>query len=328
MKIFLAGATGAVGKRLIPLLAGAGHTVTGTTRRPDKVMSIYLAGATPALVDALKPSEVLEAVRRAEPDVIIHELTAIPATFNLRRFDRELASTNRLRSAGTDYLLAAAHAVGCKRYIAQSYVGWPYERTGGWIKTEHDPLLSSPEPAFRESFEAIVHLESAVLGDKELEGFVLRYGSFYGPGTSLGQGGTLLEAIRQRHVPVIGKGTGYWSFVHIDDAAMATLAAVESKMPGLYNIVDDEPAPVSEWLPFLAETLGAKPPRHIPAWLGRLALGPHGVAMMTTSRGASNKKAKSLLAWGLKWQSWREGFQHGLEDSAQEKGTRQARALA
>ena len=328
MKIFLAGATGAVGKRLISLLTGAGHTVTGTTRRPDRVMSIHLAGATPALLDALNPSEVLKAVRQAEPDVIIHQLTALPANFNLRHFDREFASTNRLRTTGTDYLLAAARAIGCKRFIAQSYAGWPYERVGNWIKTEDDPLLSSPEPALRASLDAIVHLESAVLGNTEIEGFILRYGAFYGPGTSLGHGGPLLEAIRQRQMPVIGKGTGYWSFVHIDDAAMATLAAVESKLPGLYNVVDDEPAPVFEWLPFLAKALDAKPPRHIPAWMGRLALGPHGLAMMTASRGASNKKAKSQLAWGLKWPSWREGFRRGLQDPAPERDHRLARAIA
>src|SRR6185369_4189789 len=290
MKIFVAGATGAIGRRLVPLLVRAGHVVTGTTRRPDKVMSIHLSGATPVLVDALNQNEVLEAVRQAAPDVIIHQLTAIPSTFNLRRFDQEFALTNRLRTEGTDHLLAAARAVGCRRFIAQSYTGWPYERTGGWIKTENDPLLSSPEPAFRDSLSAIKHVESTVLENKNIEGFVLRYGSFYGPGTSIGPEAPLLEDIRQRRMPVVGKGTGYWSFIHIDDAASATLAAVEGDTPGLYNIVDDEPAPVSQWLPYLAQAIGAKPPWHVPAWLARFAIGPHGVAMMTAGRGASNQK--------------------------------------
>jgi len=313
MKIFLAGATGAIGTRLLPLLVRAGHAVTGTTQHSDKTRSIHAAGATPVVLNALDSQQVLEAVGRAEPDVIIHQLTAIPANFNLRRFDQEFATTNRLRTEGTDNLLAAARAVGCRRFIAQSYTGWPYARTGSWVKSEDDPLISDAEPAFRESLKAIVHVESAVLGDNTIEGFVLRYGSFYGPGTSLGPGGSVLEGVRKRNVPIIGKGTGYWSFVHIDDAASATFAAVAAATPGLYNIADDDPAPVSDWLPFLAQALGAKPPRHIPTWLGRMAIGPHGVAMMTTGRGASNRKAKSLLPWKLKWPSWRKGFKDGLE---------------
>ena len=265
MKVSVAGATGAIGSRLIPLLVNAGHEVTGTTRSMNKADSISAAGAKPEVVNALNRQEVLEAVQRAEPDVIIHQLTAIPANFNLKRFDKAFTSTNRLRTEGTDHLLAAAQSVGCGRFIAQSYVGWPYARTGGWIKTEDDPLVSPPEPAMKETFRAIVHVESAVLTDQTIEGFVLRYGSFYGPGTSLGQGSSVLENIRQRRVPIVGKGTGCWSFVHIDDAASATLAAVEAARPGLYNICDDEPAPVSQWLPFLAQSIGAKSPRHIPS---------------------------------------------------------------
>ena len=317
MKIFLAGATGAIGRRLIPLLAGAGHTVTGTTRHPDKAMWIHSAGATPVVLNALDAGEVLKAVQKAEPEVIIHQLTAIPSNFNMRRFEREFAMTNRLRTEGTDHLLAAARTVGSRRFIAQSYTGWPYARTGGWIKTEDDPLITSAEPALRESLRAIKHVESTVLGDNNIEGFVLRYGSFYGPGTSLGVGGEVLEAVRRRQMPVIGKGSGYWSFLHIDDAALATLAAVEGSKSGIYNITDDEPAPVSEWLPYLANAIGAKPPRRIPAWLGRMAIGPHGVAMMTEARGASNQKAKSLLLWRPTWRSWRIGFRDGLEDHAQ-----------
>jgi nucleoside-diphosphate-sugar epimerase len=312
MRIFLAGAAGAIGSRLLPMLVRAGHTVTGTTRSPDKAEPIRMAGGTAAVLDALDAGEVVEAVRQARPEVLIHQLTAIPASFNLRRFDREFAMTNRLRTEGTDNLLRAARAVGCRRFIAQSYTGWPYARTGGWIKTEDDPLLDSPEPALRRTLEAIRRLESAVLEERAVEGFVLRYGSFYGPGTSLGRGGPLLEAIRRRRLPIVGTGAGRWSFVHIDDAASATLAAVEPTEPGVYNVTDDEPAPVSEWLPFLAAVLGAKPPSRIPAWLGRLAIGAHGVAMTTEQRGASNRKARSLLGWELQWPSWRAGFRGGL----------------
>jgi len=294
------------------MLVSAGHTVTGTTRSWDRAEAIGAAGGTAAVLNALDAGEVLEAVQRAEPDVIIHQLTAIPARFDLRRFDHTFAATNRLRTEGTDNLLRAARAVGCRRFIAQSYAGWPYARTGGWIKTEEDPLLDSPEPALRSSLDAIRRLESAVTEEPAIEGFVMRYGSFYGPGTSLGSGGSLLQDIQRRRVPIVGTGAGRWSFVHIDDAASATLAAVGAAVPGVYNVADDEPAPVSEWLPYLAGVLGAKPPRRIPAWLGHLAIGPHGVAMMTEQRGASNRKAKSLLRWELKWPSWREGFRNGL----------------
>jgi nucleoside-diphosphate-sugar epimerase len=268
----------------------------------------------PAVVNALNANEVLEAVQRAKPDVIIHELTAIPANINLRRFEEVFVVTNRLRIEGTDNLLAAARKAGCLRMIAQSYAGWPYARTGGWIKTENDPLVSSPEPALRKTLEAIRHLESAVVGDQSIAGIVLRYGAFYGPGTSLGKGGSSLEAVRRRLMPIVGKGTGYWSFAHIDDAASATLAAIETSELGIYNICDDEPAPVSEWLPFLASALGAKPPRHLPSWIGRIVIGSHGVAWMNEIRGASNQKAKALPRWKLKWPSWRIGFRGGLED--------------
>jgi nucleoside-diphosphate-sugar epimerase len=318
MKVFLAGATGAIGKRLLPQLVGAGHTVTGTTRIPDKLDSIRKAGANPAIMNPLNKDEVLQAVRRAGPDVIIHQLTSIPACFNIRRFDDEFTLTNRLRSEGTDYLLAAARYVGCRRFIAQSYVGWPFARIGTWVKNEAAPLLSSPEPGMQKSFQAILHMESAVLDEPGIEGFVLRYGGFYGPGTSLGQGGSMLEEVKKRRIPIVGKGTGYWSFVHIDDAASATMATVEAKSPGLYNICDDEPAPVAQWLPFLAGAIGAKAPRHIPRWLGRLLIGQHGVAMMTEIRGGSNQKAKSQMRWKLKWPTWRKGFRNGLGDGVHE----------
>lgn len=312
MKIFLAGATGAIGRRLIPLLVNAGHIVTGTTRTPNKVGSIRSAGAIPVVLNVLNAAEVSESVRQANPDVLIHQLTAIPAHFNLRYFGRAFADTNRLRTEGTANLLAAAQMTGCRRFIAQSYTGWPYERIGEWVKAEDAPLLSNPEPELRESLKAIVHLESAVLRQTSMEGVVLRYGTFYGPGTSLSPGGSLLEDICRRRVPIIGGGTAYWSFLHIDDAARSTLAALESGVSGLFNIADDEPAPVSDWLSFLANVLGAKTPLRIPAWLGRIAVGPHGVAMMTEGRGALNAKAKAQIPLRLKWPSWRAGFRSGL----------------
>jgi nucleoside-diphosphate-sugar epimerase len=322
MKILVAGATGAIGKRLVPMLVNAGHTVTGTTRNPDKIAAIRAAGATPEVVDALNADAVLDTVRRTAPDVIIHQLTAIPFRLNLRRFDEDFTLTNRLRTEATDHLLAAARAVGSRRFIAQSYAGWPYERRGSWVKSESDPLELSPEPAFRRAFQAIAHLESAVSGESAVEGFVLRYGAFYGPGTSLGQGGSLLEDVRRRRVPIVGKGTGYWSFIHIDDAAAATLRAVSAGTPGIYNVTDDEPAPVSQWLPFLADAIGAKPPMRIPAWLARMVVGPQGVAMMTQVRGALNDKAKRVLGWRPLWATWRDGFRNGLSDAVAERAPR------
>ena len=312
MKIFLAGATGAIGKQLVPLLVGAGHTVTGTTRHAEKADSIRKAGAMPAIVDALNGGDVLEAVRHAKPDVIIHELTAIPMRFSLRHFDRAFAVTNSLRREGTDNLLAAARSVGVRRFIAQSYASFPYERTGGWIKDENAPLLATPDPGMTETFNAIRHTESAVLNAQDIAGVVLRYGAFYGPGTSMGLGGSFLEDIRRGRMPIVGEGTGYWSFVHIEDAATATAAAASAGAAGVYNVVDDEPAPVAVWLPVLAQILRAKPPRHVPVLIARMLIGRHGVAMMTEIRGASNAKAKALLDWRLKWPSWRQGFREGL----------------
>ena len=316
MKIFLAGATGAIGKRLLPMLVSEGHEVTATTQHTDKMMSIHSAGAAPLLVNALDKNDVVAAVQKAQPEIIIHQLTAIPPSINLRRFDEAFALTNRLRTEGTDHLLAAARAVGARRFIAQSYAGW-YARTGDWIKTETDPLISSGISDGRLTLDATVHVEQAVLDSKAIEGFVLHYGSFYGPATSLAPGAWFFEGIRQRKVPVVGGGTGYWSFIHIHDAAAATLAAVHSTKPGLYNITDDEPAPVSVWLPYLAEVLGAKAPRRVPKWLARFAVGEYGVAVMTELRGSSNRKAKSLLPWMLEWPSWRQGFKDGFEARVQ-----------
>ncbi len=312
MRIFLAGATGAIGRRLVPLLIQAGHDVVGTTREPQRARALEAAGARAVILDALDRDAVMAAVAGAEPDVVVHELTALSGPANLRRFDEYFAQTNRLRTRGTDDLIAAAQAAGVPRLVAQSYTGWPNQRSGSLVKTEEDPLDPSPTAASRQSLAAIEHLESAVTGTPGLDGVVLRYGSLYGPGTALGAGGELLEMVRRRRLPIVGGGTGVWSHVHIDDAATATLLAVEGGAPGVYNIVDDEPAPVSEWLPELAAAIGAKPPRRVPAWLVRPLMGEHGVSLMTQVRGSSNAKAKRELGWRLRYPSWREGFRTGL----------------
>jgi nucleoside-diphosphate-sugar epimerase len=316
MNVLVAGATGAIGRRLIPLLVEAGHSVAGTTRKPGRVASIRAVGAEPLVVDALDTAAVVAAVRSVRPEVVVHELTAIPARLNVRKFDREFDLTNRLRTEGTDNLLAGARAAGARRVVAQSFAGWPYARQGGPVKNEEDPLDLNPPAALARTLEAIRHLESAVLGGKAMEGVVLRYGAFYGPGTSLGESGSILEDIRRRRFPIVGSGGGVWSFLHVDDAALATLTAIERGAPGIYNIVDDDPASVSEWLPALAAAVGAPPPRHVPGFVGRLAVGEHGVMMMTEIRGASNAKARRELGWRPAWRSWREGFRRGLSDEA------------
>lgn len=328
MRVLVAGATGAIGKRLIPLLVQAGHSVTGMTRSPDKAGGLRAAGAEAAVVDALDAAAVAIAVERARPDAIIHELTAILADLDPRKFEEQFRLTNRLRTEGTDHLLAAARSSGVRRFIAQSYAGWPYARTGGTVKTEDDPLDPNPPAAFRGILKAIRHLESAVLQASGIEGLVLRYGSFYGPGNAIGENGAVVEQLRHRRFPVIGGGTGVWSFIHIDDAARATLAAVERGAPGIYNIVDDDPAPVSEWLPTLARIVGAKPPLRMPAWLGRLAIGEQGVVMMRDIRGASNRKAKRDLGWQPQWPTWRDGFRHALSDRGTPARASQSQMIA
>ncbi len=310
MRVFVAGATGAIGRRLVPQLVARGYQVAATTRSPEKAERLRALGAEPVVVDGLDAIAVGGAVARAEPEVVIHQMTSLAGLGNLRRFDREFAVTNRLRTEGTDHLLAAAAAAGVRRFIAQSYTGWNNVRAGGPVKTEEDPLDPAPPSAQRESLDAIRYLEHAVLDAAPIEGVVLRYGSFYGPGASE----ELVELIRRRRLPIVGGGTGIWSFVHIDDAAAATVAAVERGEPGIYNIVDDEPAPVVECLPYLAEAVGAKAPLRVPVWLGRLAAGEVAVSIMTQIRGSSNAKAKRELGWQPVWRSWREGFRHGLSD--------------
>jgi nucleoside-diphosphate-sugar epimerase len=264
-------------------------------------------GAVPVVADALDPEQVADAVGRARPEVIVHELTAIDA-LDTRHFDRDFAMTNRLRTEGTDHLLSAGHAVGVRRFVAQSAIYGFYARTGGAVKTEEDPLDPSPPREIREALAAVRHLEAAVLGAQWTEGIVLRYGAFYGPGTSMAPGGEQFELVRKRQFPLVGNAGGVWSFTHVADAADATLAAVERGRPGIYNIADDDPAPVAEWLPALAQTLGAKKPRRVPRFVGRLFAGEVGAVFMTEIRGASNAKAKRELGWRPAHPSWREGF--------------------
>ena len=313
MRVFVAGATGAVGKRLVPLLVAKGHSVIGTTRSPGKAEELRALGAEPVVLDVLDGSAARRAVAQAAPEVIVHQATALSSLgSNLRRFDEQFALTNRLRTEGTHNLLAAAREAGTRRFVAQSFAGWPYARAGGVVKAETDPLDPNPPKSARRSLAAIRNLEEAVVGAEGLEGISLRYGSFYGPGTSLGEGGTHVELIRKRRFPIVGSGSGIWSFAHIDDVAGATAAAIERGEPGIYNVVDDEPAPVADWLPYLARVLGAKPPRRIPTWLGRLVGGGLAVSLMTEVRGASNAKAKRELDWRPRYASWRQGFVEGL----------------
>jgi nucleoside-diphosphate-sugar epimerase len=302
MRVFVAGASGALGRHLVPGLVAAGHQVTATTRTPGKVARLRAAGAEPVVVDGLDREAVIAAVRAAKPEVIVHQMTALADLRSLRKVDREFAATNQLRTRGTDNLLAAAEQAGTRRVVAQGH-NFVYERSGGPVKTEDDPLDRRPIASAARTVAAIRYVDETVPRTAP-EGIVLRYGSFYGPGAS----DPLLEAVRKRQMPVIGGGTGTWSFIEISDAAAATLAAVEGGEPGVYNVVDSDPAPVAEWLPYLAEVAGAKPPLRLPAWLGRLLAGEFVVAQMTDGRGASNEKARKELGWEPRYASWREGF--------------------
>lgn len=309
MKIFIAGATGAVGSRLVRPLVAAGHEVTGTSRSEAGARRVDAAGGRGVVMDGRDAASIRCAVLDAHPDVVVHQLTSLSEGFDFKRFDEVFAVTNELRTRGTDALIAAAHEAGTGRIVVQSYTGWPNERTGGAVKTEADPLDPHPVPAAAKTLAAIAHAERATV---DAGGLALRFGSFYGPGQSLGEGGEMLEAVRKRQVPIVGGGTGVWSFCHIDDAASATIAAITRGDAGVYNIVDDEPAAVSVWLPELARAIGAKKPLRVPAWIARSLIGDFGVAWMTTARGSSNAKAKAELGWRPHYASWREGFRTGL----------------
>ena len=314
MRIFIAGATGAVGKRLVPRLRANGHEVVGTTRSAGKLSDLRVLGAQPVVLDVLDAEAVGRAISEAGPDVVVHQATALSDLTNLRNLDNAFAETNRLRTVGTDNLLAAAKAAGARKFVAQSFAGWPYAKVGSAVKDEEAPLDPSPPANAAQTMAAIRHLEVTVVRAEPIEGIALRYGGFYGPGTSLYEGGEHVDAVRKRKFPIVGSGAGMWSFIHIDDVAGATLAAIERGRRGLYNIVDDEPAATTEWLPYLARVLAAKPPRRVPEWLGRLVAGKQLVSMMTEARGASNAKAKRELSWELIYPTWREGFVNGLSN--------------
>jgi nucleoside-diphosphate-sugar epimerase len=303
MRVFVAGGSGVIGRRLVPQLVARGHQVTATTTTAGKLGLLEQLGAEGVVMDGLDAAAVGEAVAAARPDSIVSQMTGLSETHagkpNLRRADRFFASTNRLRSEGIDHLLAAAEATGVSHVVAQGHASMNGIRTGGWVKTEEDPL------EVIEGTRAINHLEDVVV---EAGGAVLRYGGFYGPGATDDQ----VRLVRKRMFPLVGGGTGHFSWVHLDDAANATVLAVEQKAKGVFNIVDDEPAPVSEWLPYLAECAGAKPPRRVPAWLARLLAGEMMVGMMTGGRGFSNAKAKRELGWELRYPSWRQGFKEAL----------------
>jgi nucleoside-diphosphate-sugar epimerase len=305
MRVFIAGATGAVGRQLVPLLVADGHDIVAMVRTAAKVEDVRAMGAEPVLADALDPVAVGAAVAHARPEVVVHELTAIPAQIDPRRFAEEFEATNRLRRHGTRNLVAAAVAAGARRVVAQS-IAQAYRPVGGWIKTEGDPLYGDAPPVFREIFDAVIELERIVLAAADLEGIVLRYGNFYGPGTRFADDGSDAELVRAERFPVAGGGTAVWSFVHVHDAATATALAISGGEPGIYNVVDDEPAAVADWLPVYARALGApRPPVTGPP------TSDYGVHGMLHSRGASNAKAKRDFPWTLRYPSWREGFAAG-----------------
>ncbi|GAA3257965.1 NAD-dependent epimerase/dehydratase family protein [Nonomuraea helvata] len=309
MRVFVAGGSGTLGQRLVSQLLARGHQVTATTTSAGKLGLLADLGAEGVVMDGLDAMSVGEAVATARPDAIVHQMTAISMAHagkpDMRHIDRWFARTNRLRTEGTDHLLAAAEAAGVSHVVAQSHASWNGIRQGGWVKTEEDPLDPEEATAARAGAAAIRHVEEVVV---EAGGAALRYGALYGPGAVDDQ----VELIRKRQFPLVGDGTGYTSWVHLDDAASATVLAVERRARGVFNIVDDEPAPAGEWLPYLAECAGAKRPKRLPAWLARLLAGPVAVTMMTEGRGFSNAKAKRELGWQLRYPSWRQGFKEEL----------------
>jgi nucleoside-diphosphate-sugar epimerase len=316
MRVLVAGASGAIGTRLVPQLTDRGHEVIGTSTSPEKTDRVRALGAEAIVLDLLDSRAVRKAVLETEPDAIVHQATALADVRFSRNLDSTFAQTNRLRRQGTDALLAAAREAGVKRFVAQSFASMRYAREGVWIKSENDPLEATPTDGMRETSAAMTYLDEAVTA---AEGIALRYGNFYGAAND-----GLLEPVRKRQFPIAGDGGGVSSFVHLEDAAAATVLALDHEGPAIYNVVDDEPAPVREWLPVLADALGAKPPRRFPVWLARLFAGDIGVMLGTEARGASNAKAKRELGWTLRYPSWRQGFVEayaGLRSPASEPPT-------
>jgi len=311
VKVFVAGASGVIGRRLVPMLVQAGHEVSGMTRSADRAEILRALGAEPVVCDAFDADALRAALERARPEVVVHELTDLPQNIDPRRAGGQLVGTNRIRTEGTGNLIDAAVGAGARRIVAQS-IAFAYRTDGEAIKTEDEPLFEdAPEP-FGETVQAVRGLEDAVTGTPGIEGLVLRYGIFYGPGTGYAPDGYYALEVRRRRFPIVGKGTGIFSFIHVDDAASATVAAVERGRPWIYNVVDDEPAPVSEWVPHYAEVLGAKKPFRVPKFLGRIAAGRYAVMLMTELRGASNARAKAELGWQPRHPSWRQGFHEAL----------------
>lgn len=317
MRVFVAGAAGAIGRYLVPQLVARGHDVIGTTRNPNKLPELQSLGATGVVLDGLDARAVGEAVAQAEPEAIVHQMTAISSEPDLRHFDRWFAPTNALRIKGTENLLSAARAADVSRFVAQSFTGWTNERTGSWIKTEDDPFDPNPLPEQRGTLDAIRFLERSVT-EAPIVGIALRYANFYGPGGSE----ELADLIQKRRFPIVGDGKGVWSWIHLEDAASATVAAIERGQRGIYNIADDDPAPVEEWLPYLAEVVGAKPPLRVPKWVATVLAGRVPVRWMTEGRGVSNAKAKRELEWAPRWASWRDGFRFGLTEAMADKTNR------
>jgi len=312
MKVLVAGATGGLGRSLVPQLVAAGHEVTGMIRSESGAASVRAQGAGVVIADGLDGEAVKRAVGTTEPEVVVHQMTALKSGIDFKKFDDSFAVTNRLRTEGLDHLLAAAQATGVRRIVAQGYAGWNLEHGGSAAKTEQDPLDPNPAPASVKTMESLRYLESRVTEAEGIEAVVLRYASFYGPTGDIGNGGSVVEMIRKRRLPLIGNGEGVWSFIHYDDAADATVKAIEGTATGIYQIADDDPARASVWLPEFAKILGAKPPRHVPTWLGRLVVGDLGVKAFTEIRGADNSLAKQTFDWQPNYASWRTGFREGL----------------
>ena len=310
MKVFVAGASGAIGRPLMRQLVAAGHEVTGMTRREERAAEIRAAGASAVVCDVFDRDALGVALKAAAPEAVVHMLTALPDRIDFKA-DDPLGPTNRVRKEGTRNLIEAARAAGARRMVAES-VAFLYAPQGDWVKDEEAPLFKGAPGPFGDAVEALADLERQVTGAEELEGVVLRFGFFYGPGTSYAADGSQADETRKRRVPIVGKGTGTFSFIHVEDAAGATVAALERGGPGAYNVTDDEPAPMREWVPVYAEVVGAKPPRRVPVWLAKLVAGKALAGNAIALRGASNAKAKQELGWEPRYASWRQGFKEAL----------------